>query len=86
MYRSVGKGCVGWISYVHDVGWLYCGAWCHALEYLIFFSMEGSLGWVIFNFDNIKSKYVGCDCIWRLGVICKRSRFVDSYYGGVWTF
>ena len=52
----------------------------------IFFPMEGGLGWVIFNFDIIKSKYVGCDSVARLGVICKRSRFLDSYYDGVLTF
>ena len=43
----------------------------------IFFPMEGGLGWVIFNFDIIKSKYVGCDCVGCLGFICERSVFVD---------
>ena len=28
----IGKGCVGWLIF----GWLYCGAWCPALEYFIF--------------------------------------------------
>ena len=43
--------------------------------------MEGGLGWVIFHFNIVESKYVGCECIGCLGVIWGRSMFVDSYYG-----
>ena len=53
---------------------------------ILYFPMEGSLGWVIFNLNIIKSKYVGCDCVGCLGVIQGRSMFVDSYYGGVLIF
>ena len=42
---------------------------CLGVFYYFFLGGGGNLGWAIFTFNVVESKYVGYDCVGWLGVI-----------------